>query len=123
MSIAHTVETNISLLHLDLSQNNFTVMQLEVIAEGLKENHTIMGLHMEGNNCEVDSKGFVRPNARPMTVQNQHISPRTINLPTFMGKKPRSFANCWYCEKWVEVTFRWNPTAAAKEDPIYLHLE
>jgi hypothetical protein len=59
MTIAHSLERNETLLHLDLSQNNFTTCQLEVIAEGLKENHSILGLHMEGNNCSVDPRGFV----------------------------------------------------------------
>ena len=29
------------------------------IGEGLKENHTILGLHMLGNEAEVDALGFV----------------------------------------------------------------
>jgi hypothetical protein len=70
MAIATTVEKNESLLHLDLSQNNFSTMQLDVIAEGLKENHTILGLHMEGNSCTVDSRGFVKVLASPEMVSH-----------------------------------------------------
>ena len=33
------------------------------MAEGLKLNHTILGIHMVGNNFDTDPKGFIRPNA------------------------------------------------------------
>ena len=31
----------------------------EIIGEGLKSNHTILGIHTRGNDGEVDPKGFI----------------------------------------------------------------
>ena len=33
-----------------------------IIGEGLKENHTILGIHMLGNEAITDAQGFVIPN-------------------------------------------------------------
>ena len=33
-----------------------------VIGDGLRENHTLLGFHTEGNNATIDSLGFVQPN-------------------------------------------------------------
>ena len=37
------------------------ILTLNTIGEGLKDNHTILGLHMQGNDARVDSLGFVTP--------------------------------------------------------------
>ena len=52
---------NQSLLHLDISNNNFSQLDLEVMNEGLKENHSILGLHMMGNEGSTDAYGFIHP--------------------------------------------------------------
>lgn len=31
------------------------------IGDGLRENHTLLGCHVEGNNCRMDSLGFIVP--------------------------------------------------------------
>jgi hypothetical protein len=33
---------------------------MEIIGEGLKSNHTIYGIHVKGNNAQVDSNGFIK---------------------------------------------------------------
>ena len=48
------------LLHLDISGNGFTAREVEVIAEGLSRNHKILGVHLMGNQAEINSLGFVR---------------------------------------------------------------
>jgi hypothetical protein len=65
--------TNQSIVHLDISNNGFASPEIEVmgnyfmlififqIAEGLKENHSIMGLHVVGNEAVVDAMGFMAP--------------------------------------------------------------
>jgi hypothetical protein len=42
-----------------MSNNKINETDVEVIAEGLKENHTIFGIHFVGNAGHVDNKGFV----------------------------------------------------------------
>lgn len=50
---------NKSLIHVDLSHNGLTDPELDVISEGLKFNHTILGLHMLGNQRNTDSLGYL----------------------------------------------------------------
>ena len=46
---------NKTLLHVDLSHNNFKKVDCEIIEEGLKENHTLFGIHMIGNEVNTNS--------------------------------------------------------------------
>lgn len=57
---ADCFKENKTLIHVDLSHNNFKKTDCKVIAEGLKENHTILGLHMIGNEVDTNSKGFIK---------------------------------------------------------------
>ncbi|CAK9003928.1 unnamed protein product [Durusdinium trenchii] len=41
--------TSVTLYHLDLSYNNLGPTSCEIIAEGLRDNHFLYGLHMVGN--------------------------------------------------------------------------
>lgn len=52
---------NYNLLHLDISFNGFSAEDMMVISDGLRENHTLIGCHIEGNNAKMDSLGFVHP--------------------------------------------------------------
>jgi len=53
---------NQSLIHVDISHNNLRQLELETIAEGLRANHVILGLHLLGNEGEIDANGFMRQN-------------------------------------------------------------
>jgi len=55
---------NINLLHLDLSYNHFGQNDIKAIGDGLKENHTLLGIHMQGNRANVDLLGFVEPSQK-----------------------------------------------------------
>ena len=47
--------SNSSLLHIDMSHNNLVQTEVEIIAEGLKENQKILGIHFAGNDGDVDN--------------------------------------------------------------------
>jgi hypothetical protein len=58
-------------MHLDLSFNKFTFQDTEIMALGLRKNHTIHGLHFEGNEGRIDSLGFLNPsNAKVDSPKN-----------------------------------------------------
>ena len=67
-SIAKALMENSKLRHLDLSHNELTQEQMLAISAGLETNHAIYGIHMFGNQCDVDSKGFIQLRTRPMTI-------------------------------------------------------
>ena len=56
---ARALRKNKSLIHVDMSHNNIRLDDVEIIADGLKDNHHILGLHFVGNDGNVDPKGFV----------------------------------------------------------------
>ena len=46
------------IIHLNLSYNNFSYDECDIIAEMLKDNHTIYGFHFAGHYGYVDNLGF-----------------------------------------------------------------
>lgn len=48
------------LIHVDLSHNGFDSRELQIISEGLNSNHEILGIHLNGNEGEVDVEGFIK---------------------------------------------------------------
>lgn len=48
------------LRHIDISYNSMDKLECQKFGETIHDNHTIWGLHMMGNDCLVDSMGFVR---------------------------------------------------------------
>lgn len=47
------------LVHLDLSYCDLTKPECFKMNEGLLSNHSILGLHMSGNELDTDSNGFI----------------------------------------------------------------
>jgi hypothetical protein len=110
-------------MHLDISHNTYSTAECRVIAEGLKENRTLLGIHAHGNDCEVDSRGFMLPKDEIPLIEVGHFFKRML---TSRGPEhTHTKTNCWICEKWVEVTFEWTPgrSGSANEEPIFIHLE
>ena len=54
-----TLMRNMHLLHLDISHNSFKPEDMEVMGDGLKENHTLIGMHVTGNFATLDHLGFI----------------------------------------------------------------
>ena len=52
---------NRTLLHCDISFNGFAPEDMTAIGDGLRENHTLLGCHIEGNSAKMDGLGFVCP--------------------------------------------------------------
>lgn len=61
-------------MHVDFSNNGFSAKEIEIIAEGLKENHTLLGIHMLGNEATTDAMGFVAPNRSPGILKDGKMS-------------------------------------------------
>ena len=60
---------NATLTHLDISHNNFSLNDMIVIGDGLRENQSLLGIHTEGNNAYIDPIGFVRPKPNDKEVE------------------------------------------------------
>ena len=107
------------LLHLDISYNNLNVTDAKAISENIKDNHTILGIHVDGNDMWVDELGFVYPVEKSKYQQNHFAKSQIFyriseNHPLIRSnalnvQKLRAKNNCWICEGWREVKFHYKP--------------
>ena len=107
------------LLHLDISYNNINTLDGKAISENIKDNHTILGIHVDGNDMYTDELGFVYPieksKYKPNHFANSQIFYRLsdehplISSNVINIKKLRSKNNCWICEGWREIKFNYKP--------------
>jgi hypothetical protein len=63
---------NKTLVHLDFSFNQFKINDVQVLGEGLKQNHSILGIHLMGNYAKVDELGFITPE-KAMDEATSHV--------------------------------------------------
>lgn len=129
--IAETLQKNDKIIHLDLSNNYFTLAESKRISEALETNHSIYGFHFIGNYGYVDSKGFLVVNENTTKdISEMHINHRMNGCAFSKGlNKKRGYETlkdcCWICEGWNEVKFEWIPGVSGECDsePIYLHFD
>jgi hypothetical protein len=123
--ISRTFKRHPALFHVDISHNKLLESDCVKISEGLSHNHGIMGLHMDGNETQVDVLGFMRPEKACRVPSTAHIFTRILgNSKVKNAFGWRECDNCWICERWSEVEFVWQPGLSGTEDtdPLYLHL-
>lgn len=124
---------NTSLKHLDLSNNYFNLEECEHMAQSILANHTILGIHMEGNDCRVDTKGFLIPDPDKRKDIESHLSHRLLSPKrTYYESK-----TCWICDHWQAVTLEWSIESVAwnrrlkhiaaerraSMQPVFVHLD
>jgi len=58
---------NSTVIHMDLSHNNFSFEDCREISKGLNNNKSVLGLHMSGNSRDTNALGFIDklPNQDP----------------------------------------------------------
>ena len=132
-SLSHLFGENTSLKHFDLSNNYFNVEECEQLATSICANHTILGIHMEGNDCRVDAQGFLHPVLEKRKDIESHISHRLLS-PKRVYYEDKT---CWICDKWQAVTLEWSIESVAWNrrlkhiaterrasiQPVFVHLD
>lgn len=140
------------LTHLDLSYNNFSLKESELIASGLQGNHQLYGFHYEGNWGYVNSKGFliIPHNCRKEQLIDYNESrrikglksyplnyiPKTnaINLNQVVNKsgddsdeETVTFKDCcWLCDAWHETVFELSLDELSDLPPVtrvFIHID
>lgn len=74
---------NMTLLHLDISFNGFTAEDMTVIGDGLRENHSLFGCHVGGNNAKMDSLGFINPLVIDKKMRNRRGNVETYDVHNY----------------------------------------
>ena len=78
-AMSEALHANRHLFHLNISYIYLTASSLEVIAESLRLNHTLYGIHIEGNEGYIDANGFLIPD--PTAIKASHsILSRNCNF-------------------------------------------
>ena len=114
---------NIDLIHLDISHNNINYVDCKLLSEKVKLNHTILGIHLDGNEMEINGLGFINP-IEKSSKSNKYFSESQISYSlnkTYKLRKTtidtvrkiRSKNNCWICDGFREIEFEYIP-----EEPV-----
>lgn len=133
---AEAFASNKSLLHVDMSHNHLEQTDVEIIAEGLRDNQQILGIHFAGNDGDIDTQGFVKP-GKALSAAHDTIFTRLpmhedISMGLIRNSKALELAahsNCWICEGWTEQRFTYEPGRSDDNPnhdefkPIKLHLD
>lgn len=110
-----------NLVHLDISHNNISELDCSILGETIHCNNTLFGLHIYGNEAEIDTLGFVGKlvnveNAVANTLIFSHVEDKNEQT-----RRVKILQNCWICEGWSEVKFEWD--GRVPSEPVFLHLE
>ena len=107
-----------SLIHLDISNNNLTYEDCDLISKEIVNNHSLFGIHLQGNQMKIDSLGFISP----LKHKNENyfsLSHLSYNFDTDKNlistkinniRMLRNLNNCWICEGWREIEFNFFPS-------------
>jgi hypothetical protein len=131
-------EPNTELIHLDFSHNNICSEDAIFLTEECKNNHKILGMHVDGNEISIDENGFLH--AMKKTEKNDNFYAHSQIYYSIENEKGatkqksnndkirriRAKNNCWICEGWREIPFIYRPEKSMmnklEKHVIRLHL-
>ena len=103
------------LVHINISHNNLPYIDCKLISEESKDNHNILGFHVDGNEMKIDQFGFIIPIKKEQKNRNFYSKSQILyeaenfkDIPQVLSSrfnKIRNSNNCWVCECWNEVEF------------------
>ena len=113
-------KSDLSLIHLDISYNHLNSVDCKLISEKIKNNHEILGIHVEGNEMEIDNLGFITPLEKNIKnkgyfsschifygMNTNNIFLRNTSIDNV--RKIKSKNKCWICSGYREVEFEYIP--------------
>ena len=103
------------LVHLNISHNNLSYEDCKLISEESKNNRSILGFHVDGNEMRINPLGFIHPIKKEDKMHNFYSKSQiSYDMENFKGipkiltsplNKMRGGNNCWICQCWREVEF------------------
>jgi len=67
---ASNISGNDSLHHLDISHNHIGKNEIEELGKSIKNNQSLIGLHLSGNEGNIDGCGYVKSTDDNISVMN-----------------------------------------------------
>ena len=123
------------LRHLDLSYNRMKKAVCEKLGMLIYDNHSLYGIHMEGNEWYVDKYGYIQVDQKGKYLditKNSWVYPKTLNgfTTTIKFSKDNKYqyrptVNWWVCEGWTENIFevKLGKSFSIIEDPVHIHFD
>lgn len=126
------ISSNKHLIHLDLSNSNFSMEDCIIFSDCIKSNHVLKGLHFQGNYGRVDSLGYIVTLSYMVPSQPINQTGRIATAKKKIGEL------CWICDGWSDVYIEWDPATviwnrrlkhfaldklSVQDEPVYVHLE
>ena len=116
VELSNYIKSNLCpLVHLNISHNNLSYEDCQLISEESKTNRSILGIHVEGNEMKIDPLGFIHPIQKEQKSKNFYSKTQIAydyenlkDMPKLLlspMNKIRGRNNCWICECWKEVEF------------------
>ena len=128
-------KANTELIHLDISHNNINYIDCKLLSEKVKNNHNILGIHLDGNEMEINALGFIIPIEKNSKGNkyfsesqitygiNNNYSLRKTSIEAI--RRIRNKNNCWICDGFREIEFEFK-FKVKKENPnnhiVKIHL-
>ena len=107
-ALAKVMRKNQTLTHLDISHNQFGQRECRVLGLALNSNHTLFGLHLEGNAAYTDARGFIRPRSSTfsamVTGDLRRLHANIMHYPANDLCELDQSGGCWLCGGWQERT-------------------
>jgi len=114
---AYFKEKGVTLVHLDISHNNLPAIDCEYLANQSKDNHIILGMHVDGNEMNIDALGFLHPlydkeekyfaNSQLSYPITKEYSLRKSHIDNV--RHLRGLNRCWICDGYREIEFTFVP--------------
>lgn len=87
------------------------------LKNNIKDNHTLIGLHLTGNEAEIDGAGYIHPFVNDLKSITSHYS--TVSLEDHSQFDINNRTNCWICENWIPVEL----VISQVYEPVFVHVE
>jgi hypothetical protein len=127
-ALCEYLRTNKTLTYLNLNYNRFSIEESQQLGTALAPNKTLIGLHMLGNCCTVDSKMFIVPvDGICQTDVSAHVRDQGSLLQVRNHDLLQQMHDdnvSWLNDGWTEVRFEWKVgiSGPAKGADICIHL-
>lgn len=117
------------LMHLDISFNLIGAADCKILADSLRKNTSLWGLHVEGNSAALDIDGSMHiledREATASTFETKVSSVHAEVQWAYSGSVGAVQTHCWLCGGWVEVVlkFREDDTKDAESACVFLSID
>lgn len=104
--LCESLSNNKTIYHLDLSQNAIKESNQEVFYNNLRNNHTLIGLHLSGNKICLDLDGNILKYSNKKESLIEFQTENTERSIAMCSTNKFNLSANWIAERWLPVTIK-----------------